>query len=257
MGVALTIVGQAESQPASAQGYETGYGQLLKLTRELHNALDAKRRNAVAPEPALLSDVATPYLQARAGAPETADKGGVCLSPAFVEFMNRYAHARALDEVERGFSKRFLQGLSQDPTGAALNNLNGKARQEAWSFDTMNHQMSSFNQVAGSLIAVQMAHLYLGHYKKYAAQLAHSPNPTVAINSFVTPSEWRDAVLVGARNALDCGLGVEGLITFYEGFEKLPNRPEWVAPWLPKGIEVSKLRKDLEKLEKKFFAGEP
>ena len=36
----------------------------------------------------------------------------------------------------------------------------------AWAFNTMNWQMSHFNQMAAGLTAVQMAHHYLGHYKK-------------------------------------------------------------------------------------------
>ena len=39
----------------------------------------------------------------------------------------------------------------------------------------MNHQASQFNQMAGALIAIEMAHHYLGHYKKYEASLKGCP----------------------------------------------------------------------------------
>src|SRR2546425_848506 len=114
----------------------------------------------------------------------------------------------------------------------------------------MNHQVSHFNQIAGALIAINMAHHYLGHYQKYASQLVDAQNHSVPINSVLTLEEWREAVLKGARNALDCGLAVDGLKMFYDGLDKMPNRPAWSFYFLPKDADVAKIKKDLDQLER-------
>ena len=57
----------------------------------------------------------------------------------------------------------------------------------------------------------------------------------------------------GAQKALDCGLGVEGLEVLYDSIGVMPKRPAWTVYFLPAKAKVSKIKRDLNKLEKDFF----
>ena len=243
---------RAEAQPGK---YETGYQNLVRLTQDLYRALPPEARRKVDRKLVLLQDVPMPYLQPMAYKQGGASRGVVCLSSGFIDFMNYYSHAKALEELDKNFFVKYMAGLAHETGQTKLHDLRFVSHRQTWSFDTMNHQVSTFNQVAGTLIAIDLAHHYLGHYQKYAAQLQPGPNGTrVPIASVVTPKEWRQAVLKGARNALDCGLGVEGIINFFQALDKMPNRPAWTTYFMPHGVKVSKIRRDLLKMERKFFA---
>jgi hypothetical protein len=158
--------------------------------------------------------------------------------------------------VNRGFLKKYLANLAFESGDRALPELETSFDKKAWAFNTMNHQVSHFNQIAGALIAIDMAHHYLGHYKKYASQLIDAQKNSVPINSLLTQEEWHEAVMKGARNALDCGLGVEGLKILFDAFDQMPTRPAWAIYFVPPHVKVAKIKRDLDKLGNSFFIGE-
>jgi hypothetical protein len=182
-----------------------------------------------------------------------ADSQTVQISPGFVEFINQLSHAKAMEESEKGFLKKYAAAVAQESGATPLGPLPSTAGHNPWDADTLNYQAGNFNQMAGSLIAVQLAHHYLGHCKKYSAQLAALPGQPAPINAVITEKEWREAVLKGAKNALDCGYGVEGLKCAFECFGAMPIRPPWAAYFIHPKADVSKINRDLTRLEKDFF----
>lgn len=245
---------QDPATPPPRPGYETGLTNILKLAGDLHVALDPKKQQAVHAMPVYLGELATPCL-----APIEIQEAGsvrhtVQFSAGFILLANSLAHAKALTEPGNDFLKAYAARLAAASGDALPPVAEGLAPDKAWSFDTMNVQAGQFNQMAGALIAVDLAHHYLGHYKKYAAQLPadrHPDGPT--INDLVSEKEWRDAVLKGAKNALDCGLGVDGLKTLLECLDAMPKRPAWTAHFAPAKANLSKMNRELQRLENDFF----
>ena len=231
-------------------GYETGVPAIQKINNELYTALDPKRRGQIQKEPIVLEQVAAPLL-----APAlTPDGSGqtVQLSAGFIALINQFSHAKAIEEADKGFLKKFAATLSGQTGEKALSPLPVEGT-NAWDADTMNSQAGNFNQMAGTLIAIDLAHHYLGHYKKYAAQLTASNGQPVPINSLLTEKEWREAVLKGARNALDCGYGVDGIRCVYDTLASMPNRPPWAAQFIHPKANVAKVNNELMRLENDFF----
>jgi hypothetical protein len=79
---------------------------------------------------------------------------------------------------------------------------------------------------------------------------------TLPINNILTSKEWEDAFTRGVRNALEAGCTVEGVIPFFEAFDKMKVRPAWAVYFLPDNIKFAKMKKEIEKIQRKFFAGE-
>lgn len=254
----LTLMVAAPSSPTPAsdapkQAYETSFANITRISAELHLALAPAKRSQVHGEPVLLEQVNIPCIT-----PAGTDRNGsaanvVLVSAGFVEWMNRASHARALDESKEGTFTRYLTAAMPagdgefPPVGQEL------ASEIVWSFDTMNHQAGIFNQMTGALLAIDMAHHYLGHYKKHSARLAGTSGAHIAISSLLSEKEWREAVMEGARNALDCGLGVDGLRAIFDGFDKISSRPAWSAHLVHPKANLGKLSRELEKMENDFF----
>jgi hypothetical protein len=76
------------------------------------------------------------------------------------------------------------------------------------------------------------------------------------INDLLTPREWEEAFAKGVRNALDAGCTVEGVTPFFEAFDKMKARPSWAVYFMPSNVKFAKMKKEMEKIQRKFFAGE-
>lgn len=239
----------AENQP-SAGRYETGYSDIVRIAADLQQALPPKQRARICSQPLGLDRSAVPSVQP--GAHSQSQLGTVLISAGFVDLLNYLSHAKAIDGMDRGFYTRSIASLAVQTGGTGLPSLD-LSHKQAWSFDTVNHQISHFNQMAGSLVAIEMAHHYLGHYKKYASQLIDAQGQPVPLATLLSPGEWQDAVIAGTKNALACGLGVDGLKAFFEGLEKLPNRPAWTFAVLPAKAPIAKINKKLQNTENDFF----
>jgi hypothetical protein len=107
----------------------------------------------------------------------------------------------------------------------------------------------------GSLIAIEMAHHYLGHYRKYQGQLLDANNNAISINQFLTADEWHKAVLKGGRNAMDCGLAPDGIKLLLVTLGSMKTRPPWTIYFLPPNAKVKKAIRDLSRMEEHFFGG--
>ena len=237
------------SAAESSNRYDTGFATLQRIAGDLHRALAIEKRSELLTPPILLENPATAYLQLRRAGSN--DSQVLFVSQGLIDVLNYVSHAKAVDQTESGFYEKAIEGLTrQNPR--ELRGLPQPTQTNAWAFNTMNWQMSHFNQMAAGLTAVQMAHHYLGHYKKYASQPGDGTN-AAPLYSLLTPREWREAVLAGSRHALDCGLAPEGLVVLYDAITRMPQRPSWALHIIPPGAEISILRLELNRVEATFF----
>ncbi len=231
--------------------YEPSFETLSKITQELHQALDDKRRRLVSPDPQVLTAAKGFFLTPVSG--EGSAPNAVAVSPTFVAGLNQLAHARALEPATSGYFAQYTLALPKDAAQPWESVGRTLPAEHAWNFDVMNHQASLFNQMAGTLIAIQMAHHYLGHAKKLPAGATDGANPAPTIAERVSEKEWREAVLKGAKNALDCGLGTEGFRALLGAAGMSSSRATWSACIVHPKADLTKLSRELEKLEKDFF----
>jgi hypothetical protein len=248
---------RVEAGNVAGTGYETGYENVVRLTGDLHRALKPQYRQRLLSLPVLLERVDVPFVQPSEFSDGSNNWRVIFISAGFVDLVKYLSHAKAIDTTQRGFLDQYVSGLAGETGARPLTAVSLQSDPRHWTFDTMNYQAGTFNQMVGGLIAIDMAHHYLGHYDKYARRLHDSENHAVAITTVITPTEWHEALMKGARNALDCGLSIEGLIVLYESIEKMPARPPWTAFFLPNdpAIQVTQIKKDLRRMEKAFFAG--
>jgi hypothetical protein len=247
-GLALAMVGVVY-QGGAAEKYETGFANVARLGGDLHKALEKDQKRGLYPVPLLLDQIHTPYIQPSRHFTGSNMVAAVYVSAGFIDLMNTLSHAMAINNAQKGYLKQYLKQLAQAEGAVDVQPVsNGN------SVDISNGQISNFNQICGTLVAIDMAHHYLGHYSKYADQLGD--RQTTPINTVVTPAEWRRAVLFGAQNALACGLGVEGIQYLFESINDMPTRPTWTGYFMPQEANVRKLNKELTRLQDCFFAGE-
>lgn len=240
----------AHGEATTPRAYDNTIATVTKISAELHQALDVGKQKQLRAAPKFLTAISTPCIAPITDAETPANT--IVLTSGFVDLLNHLAHAKALDESAGGYFEQYVRALPQDgsaplePVGKSLPN------EQVWNFDTMNHQVSLFNQMTGTLLAIEMAHHYLGHFKKHgiSTSTAETPEP---FTEKITAKEWREAVLKGSRNALDCGLGVDGFRAILSAVEKLPTRPKWSACLVHPKADISKLSRELEILEKDFF----
>jgi hypothetical protein len=237
----------AASEPVSGN-YETGYPEIVRIAADLHQALETKFRCQVQPTPVLLDKMPVPFVQLTA----QGGTGAVQVSTGFIDLLNYLSHAKAIDGVDRGFYKRSIASLAVQTGETGLPHLTPTGK-EAWSFDTMNRQMSQFNQMASALLGTAMAHHYLGHYRKYANHLVDPAGHPVPLESLLTSKEWRDAVTAGAKNALACGFGMDGPRAYFDALEKMPSRPAWASSLLPDQAPAARMKLGLLFAENDFF----
>ena len=109
------------------------------------------------------------------------------LSSSFIDFINRVAHAKAVDESERGFFLRYTTRLAEDPRTTLAPEFDVLLPQRAWSFNTMNRQASHFNQMVGGLLGIEHAHHYLIHpqadVRRITAELAQAERDFFAMDA--------------------------------------------------------------------------
>jgi hypothetical protein len=248
----LLLPALARAQGGTAAGYETSFSTIAKLTGDLHHALDRKHWPEVSPAPLLVENPRVPWLETHPVKGNNAVRT-VYLSTACVGLFNYMSHAKALDGASRGFFGKAMARLALQTEPGAVPDLQANSVKDPWSLATINVQASYFNQLAGTLVAIEMAHVYLCHYQKHAAQLLDSQNQPVPLNRVISPAEWHEAVRLGARHALDCGFAVDGFKMMLEGLQKMPSPPAWRIYFVPDGIEakeMTKISRELDQIQK-------
>ena len=253
--VAPGLVALAEPNSPEGITYKSGYGSIRSLGRDLYKGLKPKYRALVHAEPVSLVTDVTPFVQLAEYPDEPQPLRMVFISAGFVDLVNNVAHAKAIDKVTKGYFPRYVLSLAQESGEKELHELPNLSDKRYWTSDMMNEQLSNFNQIVGTVVGIELSHHYLGHFKKYADRLTDPKGKPVPINTLLTPDEWEASVRRGVRNALECGLSIDGVKALYDCIDKMPQRPAWTIYFLPDDVKVAKLKKTMERIEKDFFLG--
>jgi hypothetical protein len=239
----------------AARTYAPGFSMAMKLGGELHEALPQKFFDQLAAQSIALQPQDFPLISPVATMEENRVQRQVELSAGFIDLVNHLCHAKAIDKIQPGFFDQYVGILARanvaDPSAPAPPIVEPRF----WSETIVNDQLGYFNQMMGSMMAISMAHHYLGHYAKYAAKLAVAGDRIGPINNYLTPAEWDVSVKAGALDALNCALSTEGLRLMFEALDKMPTRPSWAVYIVPQNIDLKKLNKELARYEEDFFHG--
>lgn len=242
----------ARSEAPGDHIYHTGFSSLKKLGRDLYTAVKQPYRETMSPQPIVMEQDAVPYVRLVFIQEEPKPFRGVQVSAGFIDLVNLVAHAKAIDKKEKGYFEKYIKLLASEKGDKELSPLPNDSNPAYWTEDMLNEQLSNFNSIVGMVVGIKLASHYLGYYDKYKTQLE---DPKVRANNLLGPKEWDKCVALGARNALDAGCAIEGVLPFFEAFDKMGLRPEWSAYFLPDNVRFGKLKKDLERIQKNFFDG--
>jgi hypothetical protein len=238
------------------RAYTPGFSMALKLGGDLHDALPQKFFDQLDPLPIALQPQDLPVICPVAVKADKRLQRQVELSAGFIDLVNRLCHAKAIEKVQPGFFNQYVANLARIAAVDASAPAPPIVEPRYWTEDILNDQLSTFNQMMGMMMAINMAHHYLGHYDRYGAKLNGPGNKLLPINNFLTASEWDASVKAGALDALNCALSTEGLRVIFEALDKMPVRPSWADYIAPHFItDFKKLNKDLAKYEEDFFHG--
>ncbi len=258
--VAALLTTRGQAQPGSPDGltYRTGWSHMVKFGMDLYKALKPQFKPKVHVKPVNIETDVTPFVRLEElKSPELPNPmASIFISVGFIDLVNNVAHAKAIDRIEKGYFQRYVLSLAQESGEKELHELPNLTNKRYWTEDIMNEQFSSFNQMVGVVVAMNLAHYYLGHYEKYAAKLTDAKGNPVPINTLLTDKEWDEAIKNGLVNSLNVGLATDGVKALFDCIDKMPKRPTWTLYFLPEKVKVPKLIKDMEKMEKRFFAGE-
>lgn len=245
-------------KPASpAARYTTDAASVVKMGEELVHALKAPVRAQLGAVRVEVVAGAKPDIHFEAASSGDTKSGTVVVTSGFVDLINYLSHARAMEKTAKGSFQKYLQALAQAGADSVPVPPPGLSNPANWNDNVLNEQMSNFNQIFGVVLGTQLAHQYLGNSQKYSGQASQAGNSTTpAFNQIVSPEEFDAAIKAGAHNALDCGFGIAGIKYIVEGFDKVQQRPAWAVYFLSDKSKLPKLRKDLEKLERMYFAGD-
>ncbi len=240
-----------------AYGQQTGLNATRKLGRDLYEHLKPKERAFVNLEPVSIETDLTPAVKLDQIETDAGKKMGIIfISAGFLDLMNNVAHAKAIDKVEKGYFEKYVLQLATESAEKGLQDLPKVEDDRFWTEDVLNEQVSNFNQMVGTVAAIKISHFYLEHYKKYEAKIHPASGPEVPVNKLLTAAEWEASLEAGVANALDCGFGVDGIKALFECIDKMPKRPAWTAFFMPDDSKIAtaaKMKKTMEKMEKKFF----
>ena len=243
----------ARADSAGEPAYHTGFSAIMKLGRDVYNAIKGPNKDQINAQPIVIDPDSVPYIRLLYIAEEPKPFRGVAISAGFVDLVNLIAHAKAIDKKEKGYFEKYIKILAEEKGDKELKPLPNDTKPEYWTEDMLNEQSSNFNEIVGVVLGITLAEHYLGYYDKFKEQLK---DPNARINNLLTPKEWDRCLASGVRNSLDAGYAIEGVVPFFEAFDKMGLRPAWAANFVPDSVRFGKIKKDLEKLQKKFFANE-
>jgi hypothetical protein len=235
-----------------AHTYPSGKEIAMKIGNDLVATLDPKFQKILNPEAISMQESAAPVI-----APVQGNRRGVpcqlSVSTGFIDLINHIAHAKAIDRIQPGYFSQYVALLSQEGAKghpALPPNLDDS---RYWTEAVMQDQTSFFNQMISINLALNLSHLYLEHYDKYAVHMADgTPAP---INNFIVPEEWEDSVKYATLNSLDCALGTAGAEALFDCIDQMRLRPSWTGYIVPQGVNIKKLDTQLSQYEHEYYHG--
>jgi hypothetical protein len=235
--------------------YTTGSSATMKLGGDLHDALPKTFFDQVDAQAIALQPQDLPFISPMAAKADHPMQRQVELSAGFVDLVNHLCHAKAIDKIQAGYFDQYVGNLARACAANPAASPPPIVEPRYWTEDIINDQLGYFNQMMGMLMAINMSHIYLGHYAKYADKLTGHGDKIQPINNFLTPAEWDGSVKAGALDALTCALSTDGLRAMFEALDKMPTRPAWTAYIAPQHVDFKKLDKQLVQYEYDFFHG--
>lgn len=232
------------SQPPAAYLY--GNDSIQKLANTLVTSLKRDRQPPFTPEPVVI--VAEPGVFLRSQ--HRGEKHVIRISTNLVDLWQKLSHAIALNEVEPGFSRRFINSIKGPDRPAGSLVLPPIEHMQAWTLPVLNQQAGFFRAMAGGLVAMEIVHHRDGICAKYPRALGADGGPPPSLASVITASQWRRGVREGARLGINAGIDPDGLGNLFLVLAP-PNlpRPAWVAEMIPPGVDVRGARSDLNDIE--------
>jgi hypothetical protein len=252
--VCFTLVALAQSPDGLT--YKTGYSSIMKLGKDIYGALKPQDKDVIRQQPISIETDATPFVRLQYFADEPKPNRGVWISAGFIDLVNNVAHAKAIDQKEKGYFRRYVELLAQETGGKMLRPLPNDSNPKYWTDEMLNEQQSNFNSIVGIIVGITLAHHYLGQYDKYKDKLSDAAENPVSINDLLTPVEWEQAFKLGVRNALNSGCMTEGVIPFFEAFDQMKARPRWTVYFLPNNVKFARIKKEMERIQTRFLQGE-
>jgi hypothetical protein len=227
-GIACAPLGQG--QAPESRSYRIGPAAVEKFGEEL--------RLCVKPKDRLTGPVARDQ-----------PMGPLAVSSGLVEWINRVAHAKAIDDVQPGYFAKYFASLTEAGRAMALKELPDGARPEYWSEKTLGQQRSLSQSLVGYVLATHLAYYLLDYYPGLAWKLRGYPGPPVWPHGQLAPEQWTNVFQTGAKLNLEAGLGLEGIGMIVTGLEPLAERPDWAACFFPSATELRRLKRDIKRLE--------
>lgn len=255
VGCVLPATAPAQVDTSDNPTYKTSLGTITKLGLDLQRALKPQYKEIVYAQPILVEAGDMPMVRLEEIPEDPRPMPKVAISQGFIDLINRVAHAKAIDKIQKSYFQKYILSLAQESGDQELKPLPNDTDKSYWTEEMRNEQYSNFNSIVGTMVGIKLAHHYLGHYKKYQSKLVGPDGKRVPINNVLTPKEWDEALRLGVRNGLNAGCTIEGVLPFFECFDKMPKRPAWTAFFVPDNAKYRDTRKVLEKVQKDFFAG--
>jgi hypothetical protein len=237
------------------RAYESSFTIVLNLGKDLSESLPANFSAIIDPQAIALQAEESPVVAPIVTTEDNSIVRQVALSAGFIDLVNHICHARAADNIEPGFFDRYIKNLAQCSDGEMAQPPSIEDPR-FWTDDVRNDQRSYFNQMIGFIVAVNLSHLYLGHYSKYASKMTGPGDKLATINDFLTPAEWEMSVRAAAVDSLNCALATDGSRALFEAIDKMAIRPAWAAYIVPAHVNLKSLDKELACYETEFFRGQ-
>ena len=245
------VAGTEGSGLEAKRTYQTDRDEIARMAKDLSGLLAPNYRKKLSADPVIFSSDSMPFLDLGSRTNAEVNRRDIAISDGCVELVNSLSHAQAIDHVEKGYFLKYVAKLEAEAQ-EKVTPLSNKESARYWTADVMNEQSSNCNSVMGILLAIKLAHSYLGHYNKYESRITGQKYP-LAINHVLTPAEFNQAFTMGTQNALEAGYAVEGMVPFLQAFDKMKVRPAWTAYLIPPNAKIPSLVKNLQQMQKDFF----
>lgn len=253
--LSVMLLSHAGAAPDQSAALRSAQDSLSETGQFLLQTLPAKTQRQFPAQPVVLSTNQEPRVEIGPAA-VNAPWPPVVVSHGFYNLLSQIAQAQAHDRKEPGFFRKFIAALAQPspgPSPLASPFISGQPPADE---ELANEAKGNLNQLLSLAIATQLAHHYLGHSQKYAAQLAAgSPAHLVACGNLLSPAEWEETLKAGARNALETGAFSEASRLLLKEIDRMPGRPAWTVHFLPDKVAARSVTRDLEKFEAFYLAG--
>ncbi len=252
--VCLAAVNAARGQATnSSQTYTNGAAAVIQLGSQLRELLSDTERTNIDENPVVVIKQNTPIITPVPLLPEHRNERHVEISEGLIDLANHLCHAQAIEKAQPGFFTNYVAKLAAaygaDPAAAPPPIVGEKF----WTEDIMADQAGYFAGMTGMILAMNMAHHYEGHCRKYLPKIS-SDDPRV-YKDLLTKGEWDTAVKAGVVNALKLALPADGVKILFDAIQKFPTRPGWTCWIAPKSANFKRLGAKVASLQSDFYNG--